>query len=62
MSPGHIFPEQMTLRGLVSVKDGPTSLPLKFGQNKVSNRGFVVDVVIVVDVVVVLLLIPENYF
>ena len=40
------------------------NLTLKFGQNQVSNRGYVADVVIVivVDVVVVLLLIPENYF
>ena len=43
------------------------NLSLKFGQNQVSNKGYVADVVIVtvivvvvVDVVVVLLLIPEN--
>ena len=40
------------------------NLTLKFGQNQVSNRGYVADVVIVivVDVVVVLRLILENYF
>ena len=46
------------------------NLPLKFGQNEVSNRGYVADVVIVAvivvvgggggGVVVVLFLIPEN--
>ena len=37
MSPGHMLPGQMSPRQLLSVKDGPRNLPLKFGQNRVSN-------------------------
>ena len=38
MLPGHIMlPGQMSPRQLASVKDGPRNLPLRFGQNQVSN-------------------------
>ena len=37
MSTGHMLPGQMSPRQLASVKDGPRNLPLKFGQNQVSN-------------------------
>ena len=77
MSPGQLSCGQMPLsqlycKWLTSVKNGPRKLTLKFGQNQVSNRGFVADVVIVGVIVVVvvlddvlvvdvvLLLIPEN--
>ena len=36
LSPGHIFPGQMSGQ-LASVKDGPRNLLLKFGQKQVSN-------------------------
>ena len=34
---------QMSPRQLASVKDGPRDLPLKFGQNRVSNSGYIPD-------------------
>ena len=37
MSPWHMLPGQMSLWRLASVKDGPRNIPLKFGQNRVSN-------------------------
>ena len=38
MLPGQMLPEQMLPRQLASVKDGRRNLPLKFGQNRISNR------------------------
>ena len=37
MLPGQMLPAQMLLRQLKSVQDSPLNLPLKFGQNGVSN-------------------------
>ena len=37
MSQGQILPVQMSLSQLKSVQDGSRNLPLKFGQNLVSN-------------------------
>ena len=36
MSPGHMLPGQISPLQLESVEDGPRTLPLKFGQNRVS--------------------------
>ena len=38
MSPGHMLPGQMSPWQFASFKYGPKLLPLKFGQNWVSNR------------------------
>ena len=37
MSPRQKLPGQMLLQQLKSVQDRPMNLPLKFGQNRVSN-------------------------
>ena len=44
MTPGQMLPGQMSLWQLVSVKEGPRSLPLKFGQNWVSNIWDIADI------------------
>ena len=44
MSQGQMLPEQMSSWQLTIVKDGPRSLPLKFGQNRVSNSWDIADV------------------
>ena len=44
MSPGQILPGQMSLWQLESVQDGPRNLPLKLGQNRVSNCWDITDI------------------
>ena len=44
MSPGQMLPGQMSLWQLESVQDGPRNLPLKFGQNRVSNSWDIADI------------------
>ena len=38
MSPGHVLPGQMSLWQLKYIQDNRRNLPLKFGQNWVSNN------------------------
>ena len=45
---GQILPVQMLPWHLESVKDGPRSLPLKFGQNRVSISWDIADIEFVV--------------
>ena len=40
---GHMLPGQMSHWHLLCVKDGPRNLPLKFGQNRVSNSWDITD-------------------
>ena len=44
MLQGQMFPGQMSLWHLESVKDGPRNLPLNFGKNQVSNIGDIADI------------------
>ena len=48
MSQGQMFPGQMSLWHMESVKDGPRNLPLKFGKNQVSNSWDIADIEFVV--------------
>ena len=53
MLPGQMLPGQMSLWQLGSVLDGPSNLPLKFGQNPVSNSRDIDDFEFQVVMVVV---------
>ena len=44
MFPGQMLPGQMSLWKLVSVRDGPRNLPLKFGQNRVNSSWDIADI------------------
>ena len=51
MLPGQMLPGQMSSWQLESVHEGPRSLHLKFGQNRVSNSWDIVDIEFAVVVV-----------
>ena len=43
MSPGQMWPGQMSTWQLTSVKEGSRNVPLKFGQNRVSNSWDIIN-------------------
>jgi len=43
MSPKQMLPGQISPRQLASIKDGPINIPLRFGQNRVSNSWDIPD-------------------
>ena len=44
MLPGQMLPGQISLWQLESIQYGPGNLPLKFGQNRVSNSWDIADI------------------